>query len=159
MSIAFIDVDEFKALNDSLGHRVGNQALAAIAASICAQIRAGDVLGRVGGDEFALLLPETGVADARALLERIAAGVSVLAGSRGWPVSISVGVASLGDEVDETCSGQDLLEFADALLFRAKRETKGSVVSDWFTPGESSGGLHVRDTVALEEHAGPADAF
>ena len=101
----------------------------------------------VGGDEFALLLPEIGLADARALLERIAAGVSVLAGSRGWPVSISVGVTSLGDEVDETCSGQDLLEFADALMFRAKRETKGSVVSDWFTPGESSGGLHVRAPV------------
>ena len=158
-SVAFIDIDDFKTVNDTLSHRVGDKVLAALAASVSAGIRAGDVLGRVGGDEFALLLPEIGLADARALLERIAAGVSVLAGSRGWPVSISVGVTSLGDEVDEMCSGQDLLEFADALMFRAKRETKGSVVSDWFTLRESSGGLHVRDAVALEEHAGPADAF
>lgn len=142
LSVAFIDVDEFKALNDSLGHRVGSQALAAIGASISAHVRAEDVVGRVGGDEFALLLPEIGLAEAHALLERIATGISVLAGSRDWPVSISAGVTSLGDEVDEVCSGQDVLEYADALMLRAKREAKGTVVSDWFTSGGSSVGLH-----------------
>ena len=159
LSVAFIDLDDFKEVNDTLGHHIGDEVLVAIAASIAAGIRAEDVLGRVGGDEFALLLPEIGLTEARTLLERVAAGVAALAESRGWPVSISVGVTSLGDDVDEMCSGQNLLQHADALMYGAKREAKGSVVSDWFTPGEASGGLHVRDTVGLEEHAGPIDAF
>ncbi len=159
LSVAFIDIDDFKAVNDTLGHRVGDEVLAAVAALISAGIRTEDVLGRLGGDEFGLLLPEVDLTEARVLLDRIAADVSVLAASRGWPVSISVGVTSLRDEVGATCSAQDLLEHADELMFRAKRDAKGSILSDWFTPGESSGGLHVRDTVALEEHAGPTDAF
>jgi two-component system, cell cycle response regulator len=121
-----IDVDHFKALNDTYGHIGGDEALREISARIDGQIRASDTAARFGGDEFTLLLPDTSLADAARLAERIRAAmappVEVGHGLR-HAVTLSIGVAALtgrrGEE-DLKALADRLLADADAALYAAK---------------------------------------
>jgi diguanylate cyclase (GGDEF)-like protein len=117
LSIALIDIDDFRRLNELHGHRGGDRLLAALAAELRAG-RAGDVAFRIGGDEFALLMPETGEAEAcsasERLLERVAARL---------PLTLSIGVAGLDHAGTETG-----WERADAALYEAKRRGRNQAV-------------------------------
>ncbi|HEY3317629.1 MAG TPA: GGDEF domain-containing protein [Coriobacteriia bacterium] len=132
LSVAFIDLDNFKPVNDTLGHEAGDAVLAAVATLMSERIRTQDVLGRLGGDEFGLMFPETDLAEAKLVLERIEAEVSSLAKSKGWPVTISIGATALPGDSTETCTAQDMLQHADALMYQVKRHGKGRVLADWF---------------------------
>jgi len=128
-ALLLLDVDHFKNVNDTWGHLIGDEVLAEVAGTLRRGVRPGDHVGRLGGEEFGVLLPDTGVVEAAAVAERIRAQV---AGQQvpitgGWPirpdadrvarVTVSVGVAStveVGYVVD------DLLASADAALYRAK---------------------------------------
>jgi diguanylate cyclase (GGDEF)-like protein len=128
-SIAMLDVDHFKAVNDTHGHAGGDQVLKAVAKVLQANCRGIDTLARIGGEEFAILLPETSAADARVMLERIRHGVAALAvpvGKIDVPVTISIGVASF-DESQSDCD--TLLSLADQALYAAKRQGRNHVVS------------------------------
>jgi diguanylate cyclase (GGDEF)-like protein len=121
-----IDVDFFKSINDRYGHAGGDEVLREVAARIEAHIRASDTAARFGGDEFTLLLPETSLADALQLAERIRAAlvpeVEVLAGQR-CQVTLSLGVAAVGPPArgaDLKGVADRLLGEADAALYRAK---------------------------------------
>ena len=121
-----LDVDNFKALNDTYGHVGGDEALREISARIDAQIRASDTAARFGGDEFTLLLPDTSLADATRLAERIRAAmaqpIEVGHGLR-HTATLSIGVAALtgrrGGE-DLKALADRLLADADAALYAAK---------------------------------------
>jgi diguanylate cyclase (GGDEF)-like protein len=121
LCVAMLDIDAFKAVNDRHGHGAGDQVLARVAATCRAQLRTGvDHCGRLGGEEFAILLPETDVAGARCFAERLCAAIRLLrfdAGEQGFAVSASIGVAALapGDDCFDTLLGR-----ADAALYRAK---------------------------------------
>ena len=123
-----LDADHFKAINDRFGHAGGDRVLAALARCIAARLRPGDVLGRVGGEEFVVLLPRTGLAAAAALAEQLRAHVAALPlafEGVAQPVTVSIGVAG-GDPAG--CAAGALITRADRALYEAKRAGRNRVV-------------------------------
>lgn len=132
LSCAMIDVDHFKKLNDTHGHRVGDRALHQIAQLLGMELRTVDVLARYGGEEFVLLLPETNSDLAGAIAERLRKRVAArpLVGTPG-PVSftVSIGCASLSAQQAITHRSPEwLVERADAALYEAKKLGRNRVV-------------------------------
>jgi diguanylate cyclase (GGDEF)-like protein len=125
LAIALLDIDKFKALNDTYGHLVGDQVLKEIASTLNTLLRDYDLAGRWGGEEFALLLPQTRAVDAFRIAERVRANIAALsfiapgaAGGERVQVTVSIGVAAL-DSGSRRELGELLLA-ADAALYRAK---------------------------------------
>ena len=125
LALVRVDVDHFKAINDSHGHQAGDQVLAAVAARLAQAVRGGDELARWGGDEFVAILPDTDKAGALRAAERLRAAVTgapVEAAGASLPVTISVGWAHwAGDTPD------DLLARADRALYKAKDSGRDAV--------------------------------
>ncbi|MBX3128022.1 MAG: diguanylate cyclase [Polyangiaceae bacterium] len=126
LSVAMLDADHFKAINDEHGHAVGDEALRIIAQVCRAELRTTDVLARYGGEEFAFLLPETRMEAAHLAVERIVAmlATSPVVGPAGsLHVTVSVGIASRqrGESLD------DVLRRADEALYRAKQAGRNRV--------------------------------
>lgn len=125
-SLIMFDVDHFKAVNDTLGHAVGDMVLSTLARVAGETLRGVDVLGRIGGEEFAALLPETEIQDAVYAAERLRAAVEsmeIVAGKMPLSVTISLGVA----QWDGTENLESLLNRADAALYRAKEAGRNRV--------------------------------
>ena len=125
--VLFIDLDRFKAVNDCLGHRAGDELLARVSARIRAALRGSDVPARLGGDEFAVLLERASIEDARRIAERIAGSVAEPLQISGRTVYIgsSIGIAPYpGDGTDAA----ELLSNADLAMYRAKKDRSGQVV-------------------------------
>ena len=127
LSLALLDVDRFKAINDGHGHPAGDAVLQAIAAELGRVTRGGDVVGRFGGEEFAVLMPDTSLAMARTAGERLRAAIAKRVidfpdGTSGR-VTISVGVALLAGS--EGCD--HLISRADAALYEAKADGRNLV--------------------------------
>jgi len=123
MSLLLVDLDGLKALNDAAGHRAGDEALIGVAAALRGGSRQADVAARWGGDEFALLAPDTGREEAAALAER----VRELAAGSGHGVSVSVGVAVL-ENLGRMGDAEAMVRAADAALYEAKRSGRNRVV-------------------------------
>ena len=126
MSIAFVDVDHFKAINDEHGHRVGDQCLRVVSMRVRNQLRTGDILGRYGGDEFLVVLPGSRLREALAVSERMLAAVN----SRPLSIddvrlqgTLSIGVA----EYIRGESAESLIERADAALYASKQGGRNRV--------------------------------
>lgn len=130
LSLIMIDVDEFKKYNDLYGHRAGDRCLKAMTKVFVSTCRDGDVVGRYGGEEFAVLLPETNTQSAIFIAEQMRIQVRKLrlehAGRSEGIATISLGVASLDASFDETTQ-DDLVEAADRALYRAKQEGRDRV--------------------------------
>ncbi len=126
VSIVLLDLDGFKAVNDELGHAVGDGTLRDVAQILMKQSRGINVVARYGGDEFAILLVETSLAGARLYADRIRQVISTYSFSHGKPLTASFGVASLPDESITT--SEDLIRAADDALYAAKRAGKNQVV-------------------------------
>jgi diguanylate cyclase (GGDEF)-like protein len=123
-AVLFVDVDDFKTINDALGHEAGNEALIAVGARLCSVVRPGDTVARLGGDEFGVLIEA--LANREALLstvERIVAtlGQPLSIADTRIAISVSVGVA-LGEEAS---SAETALRNADLAMYAAKRRHKG----------------------------------
>ncbi len=128
LAIAVIDLDHFKQINDSYGHAVGDQALVAWTRICQQQIRVIDLLARFGGDEFALLLPETTATQARTVLEQVCRALAaqpIDVSGNTVTLTISAGIASLAHEAE---SLDTLLERADRALYQAKAAGRNRVV-------------------------------
>ena len=126
--MAQLDLDHFKAVNDTHGHAGGDLALQAFARTVVASVRATDILARWGGEEFVLLMDNTMAEDGAQLLERVRAAVAAmpvaLPGGAALHLTVSVGAAQL--HTDETPVA--LLQRADAALYAAKRQGRDRVV-------------------------------
>jgi two-component system, cell cycle response regulator len=128
LSLLFIDLDGFKAVNDTHGHLAGSQALVEAAGVIRGSARETDVVARFGGDEFALILPDTGSEGAAAVGDRVrerVADQAFLAGE-GLEIhlTVSVGVATLPDVA---ASAEELIKAADGAMYRVKESGKDGV--------------------------------
>jgi diguanylate cyclase (GGDEF)-like protein len=136
LALALVDIDYFKGVNDTFGHLAGDRALRAIARTFRIFLREYDLIGRFGGEEFALLLPHTKAADAYGIAERIREHIAATPLDVGDPpdgrhvrVTVSVGVAALGAQWGTTTGSQitDLLAAADRALYQAKRAGRDQV--------------------------------
>lgn len=121
LTVMMLDLDYFKTVNDTYGHAIGDQVLQKVAAIIACEVRCSDRVCRYGGEEFAVLLPETGYNSAiqlgKRLLQKIAQS-SILTGKGPVCISASMGIAAL--ESEETATIEVLLERADEALYLAK---------------------------------------
>jgi diguanylate cyclase (GGDEF)-like protein len=124
ISFAYIDLDDFKAVNDRFGHSVGDTLLQAVAHSIKKDIRETDTVARLGGDEFAILLPETGPKAARHFIERIRDRLSHDVQEHGWPVTFSIGVATF---MRPPIDVNEAIRIADSLMYSAKNSGKNTI--------------------------------
>ena len=123
LALVVLDIDDFKETNDRLGHLGGDAVLAAVAERLLSAVRRADLACRVGGDEFAVILPEAGARDAEQLYQRIQFAVGSGAAGPAENVRISAGIAELRSEDDAI----SLFERADEALYRAKEGGKGQV--------------------------------
>lgn len=146
LALVLIDIDHFKLVNDLHGHLAGDKALRAIARTFQIHLRDYDLAGRFGGEEFALLLPQTSPADARQIAERVRKHIEIMPisvdddpAAEPLQVTVSVGVAALGVSWERTTGSQltDLLAGADSALYRAKHAGRNQVwmVTDTATVG------------------------
>jgi diguanylate cyclase (GGDEF)-like protein len=125
VTIAYIDLDNFKKVNDDLGHQAGNEVLKTVAAAIQSQIRPNDLLARLGGDEFGLLIDDTGSDEIRAVLDRVVAETGRRLGERKLPVTLSVGAITYREPPD---SLDPIMKEADRLMYRAKQSGKNMIL-------------------------------
>jgi diguanylate cyclase (GGDEF)-like protein len=127
LTVLMLDLDNFKCLNDSLGHQAGDEFLKAVGGLIRSSVRAGDVAFRCGGDEFVIALPGTTPADARELADRLTRLVDQLGQTQHTPkpVGSSAGVAGLSELTSRRV--EDLLELADQRLYEAKERRRQTV--------------------------------
>ena len=126
LSLAVLDLDLFKDINDSYGHSVGDKVLSNVARQLETQIRECDILCRYGGEEFVLLLPETSVADAFVMLEKLRVYIAECKfhfHDQPVPVTMSCGIA--GFRTDDTIS--EVFERADRAMYLAKRDGRNQV--------------------------------
>ncbi len=126
LSVMLIDADHFKRVNDAYGHAAGDRTLQAIARSLEGAVRTTDLVSRYGGEEFAVLLPETDAAGAAFVGERIRHAVAAIA---GLPSAVTVSVGVLTVPAGACVVAEALLERADAALYRAKSGGRNRVVS------------------------------
>lgn len=130
LSVVMIDVDNFKHINDTFGHAAGDEVLRAVARRMQEVLRRSDILGRYGGDEFVMLLPETGQEGARRMTERLRAAVATMAGALpelDVPVSLSIGLVSATRMASLTLDA--LLQYADKALYASKQAGRDRVTA------------------------------
>lgn len=133
LAVAVADLDHFKRVNDQLGHLAGDALLRRVAQVISGALRGTDRVGRYGGEEFLLVLPETDLAGAAAAAEKVrllVRGVEVLredGAPSGWTAAVSIGVAALEGN-GEPVTGRDLIAAADRRLYEAKAGGRDRVV-------------------------------
>ena len=121
LAILLLDLDNLKAINDQLGHLAGDTALSEIAQRVRSVVRTSDIACRTGGDEFAVILPESGIEDADQLYRRLFAEISSRPAVNGTRLALSGGVAELRPHEEPT----GLYQRADEALYRAKQAGKG----------------------------------
>ena len=126
LSVLMLDIDAFKPVNDRHGHAAGDRALAVVAARLVANVRAIDTVARYGGDELAVVMPDTDLETARRVAERLRAAVAEtpVAGLGGLWLTVSIGVAALCPADQDSHA---LLARADAALYVAKRAGRNRV--------------------------------
>lgn len=125
LSVVLVDVDHFKTINDRFGHATGDKVLVNLADNVRAEMRTGDLLARIGGDEMAMILPDCRPEKAALVTRRMLASVAGKSMAQRHGVTISAGVAGL--TVGQTAD--DLLRCADQALYRAKGDGRDRVVS------------------------------
>ena len=126
-TLAFIDLDDFKRVNDTRGHAVGDRVLRDVAVALTAQVRATDVVGRLGGDEFAVFMPETGLAGAQTAFAKIQQELRLMAETNGYPVGFSIGVAVFPAAPPSLA---EAIKVADALMYRVKTSGKNRLLCE-----------------------------
>jgi diguanylate cyclase (GGDEF)-like protein len=125
-SLLMIDIDAFKRFNDTFGHPQGDAVLRSLGSLMRSMSREGDVPCRVGGEEFAFILPETAKSDALTFAERFRRGVeqSIMAPDSSYPITVSIGLAAFPEDGK---SIEEILWAADEALYESKRGGRNRV--------------------------------
>jgi len=123
-TVVYMDLDNFKAVNDHFGHEVGDTLLRVITKIIIRNIRSTDAVARLGGDEFALLLPETDGPSAVRVIDKLHAQLLAAMQKNGWPVTFSVGVVTFLTQPETV---DDMIKLVDDLMYTAKENGKNQI--------------------------------
>jgi diguanylate cyclase (GGDEF)-like protein len=129
LSIAYIDCDNFKQVNDRFGHHVGDNLLRVISRTMQRKLRGSDLAGRLGGDEFAVMLPETNAEACRMVIEMLQQRLLHEMNENGWPVTFSIGIATF---TRMPPSIDDMVRQADKLMYAVKNSSKGAIKQEVF---------------------------
>lgn len=124
-TVVYIDLDNFKTVNDKFGHLTGDQALRTVVTYSKQHLRSTDVIARLGGDEFGLLLPETSQEPARVALSNLQRGLLEEMRQHNWPITFSLGVLTCSVAPPTT---EEVVRMADELMYSAKRGNKNAIV-------------------------------
>ncbi|WP_312886301.1 GGDEF domain-containing protein [Bacillus sp. NTK034] len=117
-SIILFDIDHFKAVNDQFGHQVGDEVLKFLSELVKKETRASDLCFRIGGEEFLIILPETGIHITEIVAERIRKTTECTTSPSGNPITVSMGIGSFSELMNRT----------DQALYKAKHEGRNRVV-------------------------------
>jgi diguanylate cyclase (GGDEF)-like protein len=123
-TLLFVDIDNFKAMNDEKGQQFGDQLLENVAKTILKNIRAVDVVARLGGDEFAVLLPETGETGAKTLAPRLRWHLMAEMDKYAWPVTFSIGALTCREALGDV---EETLRLVDQVMYDVKRTGKDGI--------------------------------
>ena len=134
ISMLFMDIDDFKRYNDSFGHPEGDKVLAALAATVTAQVRGQDTTCRYGGEEFVILMPGAGLSEARRVAERIRCAFHAIDFTPDPGRAVNVGLSIGAAQLKAGESAEDFLRRADQALYRAKENGKNCTVLDGIDP-------------------------
>jgi diguanylate cyclase (GGDEF)-like protein len=124
ITIAYIDLDNFKAVNDSKGHAEGDSLLHEVGGKIKQELRNQDVPARLGGDEFALLLPETSLEESSVALRRLKESLELMMQARNSLVTFSIGAVTFQRPL---ASVEEMIRAADDLMYGVKKSGKGAI--------------------------------
>jgi diguanylate cyclase (GGDEF)-like protein len=127
ISVIYFDLDNFKMVNDTMGHSEGNRLLKSVVDGIKPNMRSIDTIARLGGDEFAILLPDTGYDGADLVARRIQEGIFKLAQQKNWPVTASIGIVTC---LEPPISSDEMIKWADTLMYKAKNGGKNKIVHE-----------------------------
>jgi diguanylate cyclase (GGDEF)-like protein len=125
LTLAYIDIDDFKQINDRFDHITGDKVLATIGHALRNSIRITDLAGRLGGDEFCILLPHTDAEGARIVLDKVHQTLSELMKASGWPVTFSIGAVTF---LRTTKSAEEMLRSADSAMYSVKEKGKDRII-------------------------------
>ena len=131
-AVVYVDIDDFKAINDIHGHNAGDALLHQVAVIIQKHIRDIDTVARLGGDEFAVLLPAVDAEGSRQVIERIRRSLLEAMRDKDWPVTFSIGVVAF---FRPPASLEDMVECVDTLMYSVKRSGKNGIAFEsWPAP-------------------------
>lgn len=125
ITVMYIDLDNFKMINDQYGHAAGNQVLRDVATVLRDSLRKNDFVARIGGDEFAAVLPETGKEIAPVVSRRIMSRLEAGMLEHNWPITFSIGVVTAEQAAE--ISAESLLQQADELMYQVKKDGKNNL--------------------------------
>jgi diguanylate cyclase (GGDEF)-like protein len=124
LTIAYIDCDNFKVINDRFGHQTGDNLLCSVANTLQKSIRVTDIVARLGGDEFAILLPETGYKPAEVVIRKIQKILLDVMQKNRWPITFSFGVVTFHSPPNTV---DEIIKRADVLMYSAKQSGKNMI--------------------------------
>ncbi len=129
LSVAYLDCDNFKEVNDRMGHKEGDRLLESVARTLKAHLRKTDVTGRLGGDEFVIVLADTDQERAVNAVGKLKRELDALMSAHGWPVTFSIG---LGIFPRVPASEDEIISFTDGLMYRVKSSGKNEILTEVF---------------------------
>ena len=124
-TIAYFDLDNFKYVNDALGHDAGDELLQTVATTLSSSIRVSDFAARLGGDEFALLFPVLENESAPVVLEKLQSELLVAMQEKAWPVTFSIGAVTF---CKAEGSSRDMVKRVDDLMYKVKKSGKNNIL-------------------------------
>jgi diguanylate cyclase (GGDEF)-like protein len=130
LTVVYLDLDNFKAVNDSSGHHIGNLVLQTVTTAVKRSVREADSVARMGGDEFAILLPETDAEDAQVIIPRLQNQLLQEMRKNAWPITFSIGVLTCRQTDSDTDA---VFRTVDALMYRVKHKGKNGICYEILT--------------------------
>ena len=124
ITVVYMDMDNFKQVNDLFGHKMGDEVLRCIASELKSKLRKTDIIARLGGDEFALLLPSARLPEAEVVISKVRINLTEEMRQRNWPVTFSMGAVVC---IAPPHSAEQIIDMADELMYEVKNSTKNNV--------------------------------